>query len=62
MILICGSFIQYPDSQQVPDKLVQENLNKLGNLLIKFANDEYNSRGKHQNPVPWIQVHSTGFK
>lgn len=41
MILICGSFIQYPDSQQVPDKLVQENLNKLGNLLIKLADDDY---------------------
>jgi hypothetical protein len=38
---ICGSFIQYPDSQQVPDQLLQENLNKIGKLLIKFFKDEH---------------------
>ncbi len=42
MILICGRFIQYPDSQQVPDNLLQENLNKIENLLIKLAKDEHN--------------------
>jgi hypothetical protein len=41
MILICGRFIQYPDSQQVPDQLLQENLNKSGKLLIKFFKDEH---------------------
>lgn len=41
MFLICGKFFQYSLPEQIPDKFLEENLNKIGDLLTKLAEDEY---------------------
>ena len=33
--------LHYSYSEQVPDKLLEENLNKIGNLLIELAKDDF---------------------